>query len=57
MLRADRKRLLDCVRQVMLQLPGRHENRIEQLLHLWVPRLGIFQDLTNKVHGLLLNFC
>jgi hypothetical protein len=40
----------------MLQLPGRHEYCIEQFLHLWISCLSILQDLTDKVHGLLLDF-
>jgi hypothetical protein len=40
----------------MLQLPDRHEYYVEQFLHLWVPYLSIFQDLADKIHGLLLDF-
>jgi hypothetical protein len=39
----------------MLQLPGRHEYCVEQLLHLWIPYLSVLQDFTNKVHMLLLD--
>jgi hypothetical protein len=43
--------------EVMLNLPCRHEYYVEQFLHLWIPYLSILQDLTDKVHGLLLDFC
>jgi hypothetical protein len=41
----------------MFQLPGRHENYIEQLLHLWVSCLSVLKDFTNEVYRLLLFFC
>jgi hypothetical protein len=40
----------------MLELPGHHKDYIEKLLDLRVPSLSILQDLTNKVHMLLLDF-
>jgi hypothetical protein len=43
--------------EAVLQLLGRHENCIEQLLHLRVLCLSILEDLANKVHRLLLDFC
>jgi hypothetical protein len=43
--------------EVMLQLPGRDKDYVEQILHLWIPCLSIFWDLADKVHGLLLDFC
>jgi hypothetical protein len=47
----------NCVYQeVVLQLPTRYENCVEQLLHLRVPCLNILEDLTDKVHCLLLDF-
>jgi hypothetical protein len=30
---------------------------MEQLLNLRVPYLSVLQDLTDKVHGLLFDFC
>jgi hypothetical protein len=42
--------------EVMLELPGRHKDCIEQLLNLRVPYLSIFQDLADKVHRLLFYF-
>jgi hypothetical protein len=42
--------------KVMLQLSGHHEYCVEQFLHLCIPYLSILQDLTDKVHGLLLDF-
>jgi hypothetical protein len=42
--------------EVMLELPGHHEDIIEQLLDLRVHCLSIFQDLVDKVHMLLLDF-
>jgi hypothetical protein len=41
--------------EVMLQLLGRHEYCVEQFLHLWIPYLSVLQDLTDKVHKLLLD--
>jgi hypothetical protein len=43
--------------EVVLELPDHHENCVEQLLSLRVPCLSILQDLTNKIHGLLFDFC
>jgi hypothetical protein len=40
----------------MLELPGCHEDFIEQLLYLRVPCLCILQDLTDKVYWFLLDF-
>jgi hypothetical protein len=40
----------------MLQHPGHHENYVEQLLHLWIPCLCVFQNFTDKVYQLLLDF-
>jgi hypothetical protein len=34
-----------------------HEYCVEQFLHLWIPYLSVIQDLTDKVHGLLLDLC
>jgi hypothetical protein len=42
---------------VALELCGRHKDYIEQLLNLRVPYLSVLQDLTDKVHGLLFDFC
>jgi hypothetical protein len=43
--------------EVVLELPGRHKDCIEQLLDLGVPCLIILQNLTDKVHGSLFDFC
>jgi hypothetical protein len=44
------------VRQkVMLQLLSRHEYRVEQFLHLWIPHLSVLYDFADKIHGLLLD--
>jgi hypothetical protein len=37
-------------REVMLELPGHHEDHVEKLLNLWVPCLSVFQEFTDKVH-------
>jgi hypothetical protein len=37
----------------VLQLPGRHECCVEQLLHLWVSCLSVFENFTNEVYWLL----
>jgi hypothetical protein len=42
--------------EVILELPGHHKDRVEQFLNLRVPYLIILQDLTDKVHMLLLHF-
>jgi hypothetical protein len=41
----------------VLKLPSRHKDYIEQLLNLRVPCLSVLQDLTDKVHELLFDFC
>jgi hypothetical protein len=47
----------NCVRhEVVIQLPGHHENRIEQLLYLWVSCLSILEDLADKYTGYCLTF-
>jgi hypothetical protein len=47
----------DCVRlEVVLQFLGHYENCVEQLLHLWVLCLSVLEDLTDKVHMLLVDF-
>jgi hypothetical protein len=43
--------------EVVLEVPGCHKDCIEQLLNLRVPCLSVLQDLTNKVHMLLFDFC
>jgi hypothetical protein len=43
--------------EVVLELPGHHKDSIEQLLNLWIPCLSVLQDLTNKVHMLMFDFC
>jgi hypothetical protein len=43
--------------EVVLELPGHHQDCVEQLLDLRVPHLSVLQDLADKVHGLLFNFC
>jgi hypothetical protein len=42
--------------EVVLQLPGHHEDCVEQLLNLRVSCLGILKDIADKVHMLLLDF-
>jgi hypothetical protein len=42
--------------EVVLELPSLHKDCIEQLLNLSVPYLNILQDITDKVHMLLLDF-
>jgi hypothetical protein len=42
--------------EVWLQLPGRNEDYVEQLLNLRAPCLSILKDLVDKVHMLLLDF-
>jgi hypothetical protein len=42
--------------EIMLQLPGHHEDCIEQLLCPRVPCLSILKDLADKIHMLLLDF-
>jgi hypothetical protein len=42
--------------EVVLKLPGHHEDSVEQLLDLWVPFLCILQDLADKVQRFLLDF-
>jgi hypothetical protein len=43
--------------EVVFELPGHYKDCIEQLLNLWVPYLSIPQDLIDKIHRLLFNFC
>jgi hypothetical protein len=43
--------------EVVLELPGCYKDCIEQLLNLRVPCLKVLQDLTEKVHKLLFDFC
>jgi hypothetical protein len=40
----------------MLELFGRHEDCVEQLLNLRIPCLGILQDFADKVQWMLFNF-
>jgi hypothetical protein len=42
--------------EVVLELPGHHKDYIEQLLNLRVPCLCVLQNLTDKVHRLVVNF-
>jgi hypothetical protein len=42
--------------EVVLELPSRHKDCIEELLNLRVPCLSTVQNLTNKVHRLLFDF-
>jgi hypothetical protein len=42
--------------EVVIELPGCHEDYIEQLLNWRAPYLGILQDLADKVHRLLFDF-
>jgi hypothetical protein len=42
--------------EVVLQLPGHHEDCVEQLLNLQIPYLSVLKDLADKVHMLLLDF-
>jgi hypothetical protein len=43
--------------EVVLELPSRHEDCVEQLLNLRIPCLSVIQDLTDKVDVLLFDFC
>jgi hypothetical protein len=42
--------------EVVHEIPGRHEDCVEQLLNCRAPCLSVLQDVTDKVHGLLLDF-
>jgi hypothetical protein len=53
---ADQTLLGLCAPRSSASAPDRHENYVEQFLHLWVPHLCILEDLSNKVHRLLLDF-
>jgi hypothetical protein len=54
---ADRIQLEQYRPKVVLELSGCHKDCIEQLLNLRVPYLSVIQDLTDKVHMLLFDFC
>jgi hypothetical protein len=43
--------------EVVLELPGCHEDYIEELMNLQVPSLCVLQDLTDKVHRFLFSLC
>ena len=45
---------LDIVRlEVVAQLPGRDEDRVEEFLHLWVVQLGLAEYFTDELDGSL----